>query len=222
MSYFDFHIHSHYSSDSRMIPAKIIQVALNKGLKGIAITDHNTIKGAIEGRKNTSSDELVIIVGSEIRTTLCELIGLFLTNEISSTDPLAVIDEIENQGGITVLPHPFRSVFIPHNKIRKEIPPEIIKRIHVIETVNSRTRERDNLKARILASQNGKSQIAGSDAHFYPEIGRGRTLVSPFRSEEELKKNILEGRTQVEFKSNAFLKGLPFQFLGALSSRVPR
>jgi len=42
---FDLHIHSKYSQDGILEPKAIVDIAASKGLKGIAITDHNTIKG---------------------------------------------------------------------------------------------------------------------------------------------------------------------------------
>ena len=92
MSFFDFHVHSHYSRDANMVPDRLIRVALKQGLRGIAITDHNTIAGGVQARK-TCGRPFVVVVGAEIRTDACEIIGLFLTDEISSTDHLTVIDE---------------------------------------------------------------------------------------------------------------------------------
>ncbi len=48
--YVDLHIHSYYS-DGTMSPAEIIQEAKSKGLDKIAITDHNEIRGLLEGLK---------------------------------------------------------------------------------------------------------------------------------------------------------------------------
>lgn len=41
---YDLHIHSKYSSDGVLDPEKIVKIATKRGLSGIAITDHNTIK----------------------------------------------------------------------------------------------------------------------------------------------------------------------------------
>ena len=41
----DFHIHTKYSYDSLMEPDKIIRNAVKRGLDGIVICDHNTIRG---------------------------------------------------------------------------------------------------------------------------------------------------------------------------------
>jgi len=80
---FDLHIHSEYSSDSFVPIKKILKFSKKIGLSGIAITDHNTIKGGLEAKKLNKSD-LVIIIGSEITLNNGgELLGLFLQREIS-------------------------------------------------------------------------------------------------------------------------------------------
>ncbi|MEA1994103.1 MAG: PHP domain-containing protein [Euryarchaeota archaeon] len=48
---YNLHIHSKYSSDGVLDPEKIVRIAIKRGLNGIAVTDHNTIKGGIEAKK---------------------------------------------------------------------------------------------------------------------------------------------------------------------------
>ena len=79
----DLHVHSKYSSDGYHHPKDIVRAARLKGLDGIAITDHNTIKGAIVASKHTTPD-FTVIVGAEIATERGEIMGLFLTEEISA------------------------------------------------------------------------------------------------------------------------------------------
>jgi len=220
MNFFDFHIHSCFSTDSCMVPSDIVDTARKKGLKGIAITDHNTVKGGIKAKKTLSSSDLIIIVGSEILTNVGEIIGLFLNEEVSSNDPNVVIDEIKRQGGISVLPHPFRSFLLPRNREKKEIPKEIIRQIQLIEVQNSRTRGRDNQKALNLALKMKRPIITGSDAHFHREIGCIATSVEDCNSEEELRKSLLDGRTFVEPNQRSFLKAMPFILLSGLYDRV--
>ncbi|PKP56990.1 MAG: hypothetical protein CVT88_09505, partial [Candidatus Altiarchaeales archaeon HGW-Altiarchaeales-1] len=107
MMQFDFHIHSMYSYDSISKIPDIIKRARMKGLSGIAITDHETIKGAKIAEKY-SNDDFIVIVGCEINTEMGDIIGLFLNEEIKSRKSLSVIDEIKGQEGTVVLPHPFR------------------------------------------------------------------------------------------------------------------
>ena len=101
----DLHVHTQHSIDSRIHPKTLIKAARLKGLHGIAVTDHNTIRGG-QDAKSHSRQDLLIIVGSEIKTTICEIIGLFLQKNIDSTDPYKVLEAIRDQNGISVLPHP--------------------------------------------------------------------------------------------------------------------
>jgi predicted metal-dependent phosphoesterase TrpH len=74
----DMHVHTRYSMDSLITPKTLIKVARQWRLHGIAVTDHNTIRGGRETQKINSNQDLLVIVGSEIKTTTCEIIGLFL------------------------------------------------------------------------------------------------------------------------------------------------
>ena len=224
MHLFDFHIHSHFSEDSRMDTRTILRVAKKRGLSGVAITDHNTVKGGLVAKQENSNNNFTVIVGSEIRTDVVEIIGLFLNKTILSTDPHQVIDEIRSQGGITVLPHPFRSFIIPHRNqgLQRGISEEIMQRIQLIEVFNARTRVKDNQKARDLASKLKKPMVTGSDAHFYQEVGQVRTSVAPYTNEEELRKNLVKGKTIIELKSDCFLKAIPFILLSGIYSRQRR
>ncbi len=103
---FDYHIHSKYSKDSTLEPETILRIASKIGLKKLAITDHNTIKGGLEtSRINNSLIE--VIVGAEICTEKGEVIGLHLKKEIKSRKLKGVIYEIKEQGGEVFIPHPF-------------------------------------------------------------------------------------------------------------------
>jgi predicted metal-dependent phosphoesterase TrpH len=48
---YDLHTHSKYSADGFLEPEKIVETAMRKGLSGIAITDHNTINGALKAKR---------------------------------------------------------------------------------------------------------------------------------------------------------------------------
>ena len=205
-----------------MTPENLVNVAKKKGLNGIAITDHNTIKGGVEARKRNKSDDFIIIIGSEIKTEVCEIIGLFLNEEISSTEPHVVIDAIRDQGGITVLPHPFRSFLVSHSNKQKKIPEELIERMDIIEVFNSRTRRIDNQKAMLLSSKMKKTMIAGSDAHFYNELGKTKVIIDSFDNEDNLRKNLQKGKLRIEITNNAFITVLPFIFLSGLYGRGRR
>jgi len=79
----DLHIHSKYSYDSLMDPKTILKVAKRVKLDAIAITDHNTIAGAVAARKICEKGSITV-VGSEISTDSGDVIGIFLNEEIKS------------------------------------------------------------------------------------------------------------------------------------------
>lgn len=182
---FDFHIHSVYSHDSISKPESIIKYSKKKGLAGIAITDHNTILGAKKA-KSLSSEDFLIIIGAEIETDMGEIIGLFLNEEIISNDFYEVKDAIKAQGGLIVLPHPFKNEAINFNLLAKEVD--------LIESLNGRIKPELNHKACILAKKYERPMIAGSDAHTPFEIGAVQNkLQIDELSSEEVRKVLLKG-----------------------------
>jgi len=70
----DLHIHSKYSKDSLLKPETILKVAKKRGLGGIAVTDHNTIKGGLFTQKINDDKNFVVIVGSDIKTEYGDII----------------------------------------------------------------------------------------------------------------------------------------------------
>jgi len=164
----DLHVHSKYSFDSILTPQKIIETAQARGLNGIGITDHNTIRGGIEAQKINRAPNLLIIVGVEMSTEAGDLVGLFLKEEIRDHHSIRVADEIHRQGGIVVLPHPYEG---------HRLNDELLKKVDLVEGFNARASERANKKAVELAEKWNKPITAGSDAHFAAEIGLARTIV---------------------------------------------
>jgi hypothetical protein len=168
----DLHIHSKYSGDSRMEPADILKTAKKAGLDGVAITDHDTVKGGLEARGIKSDIE--VIVGAEIRTDRGEVIGYFLNEEIEKRGLFEVIDAIKDQGGIACIPHPFDPFRIYNLKPKSDV----LKAVDSIEVLNSRcVIAALNKKARRLAKESGLGMTAGSDAHTVSEIGASGVIV---------------------------------------------
>ncbi|MEI6457076.1 MAG: PHP domain-containing protein [bacterium] len=158
----DFHIHSKYSHDSLMSPECIVKRAKKVGLTCIAITDHGTIAGGVEGKKVAGRYGVEVIVGAEIKTDCGDIIGLNLNQEIVGTTWQEVIRAIQSQGGIVVLPHPYHD----HDSVK-----EITRAVDFIECWNSRCTPEENTNAESLAVSSGKKRIYGSDAHSVSEIG---------------------------------------------------
>jgi len=170
---YDLHIHTHNSACSILKPKTILKIAKRIGLNGIAITDHNTIKGGLEVYKINKDKDFEVIPGIEVNTNRGHVLGLYINKEISSKEFFDVIDEIKKQGGIAVIAHPFR--LIPHLRSNlKGIKPK--EYLDAVECYNARTSYFGNRSAMKFAEKFNLSKTAGSDAHFFFEIGRGITL----------------------------------------------
>jgi len=129
----------------------------------VAITDHDTIAGALEVSKLTRT-----VIGEEITCEEGDLIGLFVSEEIGRGPALEVMDRIRGQGGIVVVPHPFDSM-----RSEAMMDEDICARADVIEVFNARIlRRRDNEVALAFSEKHGIPGCVGSDAHTGLEIGR--------------------------------------------------
>lgn len=191
---FDLHVHSIYSNDSLLYPKRILQTSLLKGMNAIAVTDHDTILGGLK-TKSVKQDSLLVVIGSEIKTDHGDLIGLFLSEEIKSRTFFEVIEEIKDQGGIVVLPHPYRRRIFPDL--------EMLKNVDVFEGINGRTSEELNQKALSLAINLSKPVIGGSDAHFSFELGKLMNCSNHFcNDEEELRRVIVDNSSTCLYKTN--------------------
>lgn len=155
-----FHIHTKHSFDSILPPKKIIKYAVSNNIDVVAITDHNSIAGSLEAQQHCQNN-VKVIIGAEYQTDKGDIIGLFLKNDITSKGCTKIIQEIKKQGGIVVLPHPFKG---------HQLDKELIESVDLIEINNSRTSPTVNEKAFKLAREYNKQTIVGSDAHTYTEL----------------------------------------------------
>ena len=163
----DLHVHSLYSGDGAMPPEQIIAGARRVGLDGIAVTDHDTIRGGIE-TSHLQATGLLVIVGAEIMTDQGEIIGLFLKEEITERRLEHVVEEIRSQGGLVVIPHPFDML----RKSAFHISDGQASLTDAIEVFNSRCIfPSANTMAADYARAHGLPAVAGSDAHYASEIG---------------------------------------------------
>ena len=75
----DLHLHSRYSHDSNTSLEALVQRCRECGLDRIALTDHNTVEGAL---KLAAMAPELTIVGEEAKTREGEVIGLFIKRRI--------------------------------------------------------------------------------------------------------------------------------------------
>ncbi|MDW8094643.1 MAG: PHP domain-containing protein [Caldimicrobium sp.] len=88
----DLHTHS-TASDGTFSPRELIYLAKKEGLKALALTDHDTIKGLEEAYETAKEEELPFLCGVEISVKFegpghFHLLGYFLTPKLEILDTM--------------------------------------------------------------------------------------------------------------------------------------
>ncbi len=192
----DLHLHSDFSHDGKSSLDELVARARACGLDRIALTDHNTIEGALN---LVQMEPELAIAGEEIKTLEGEVIGLFITSRVSPF--LAAedaMDLIHGMGGLTYLPHPLdrrRSNFRPERVV------DLASRVDIIETFNPWCDAAANQAAARLADELGKVTATGSDSHSADELGRSWMEMEPYASPEDFLEKLRYARHVVTASS---------------------
>ena len=185
----DMHIHTSCSPCSVIRIDRLFETALDIGLDGICITDHDTSACQSILAHTGAPPGLSVIVGMEYTTTAGDFL-LFgpidsLPEGLSGHDLLL---RIRKEGGIAIPAHPFRS--------DRPADKNILAKCEVVEAINGRNLPHENALCMEWISRNPHltKSIGGSDAHTLPEIGQSVTLFScDIYSSEDLIRALHEG-----------------------------
>jgi len=183
----DLHIHTYYSPDSTITPKELVTSAKQRGLDAVAVTDHDTIEGAL---KLSGHSEFLIIPGIEVNTRHGHVLGVNISSRIpSGLDVPMTIQKIHEAGGIAIAAHP---TTLYKGSLRRFLTREF----DAVEAMNAssipfRFSNRVNRK---LAERLHLPQTGGSDAHYAPEIGMAYCLVEANLEREEIVAAIRRGK----------------------------
>lgn len=175
----DLHIHTRYSGDSNITLKSLLAEVKRKHLDGVAITDHDTVEGALEVCKIVLDMELehqpIIIPGIEVSTRGGHIIGLNVTKSIPmGLSVEETIERIHEAGGIAVAAHPLYKGGI-------DLSPRILSLgFDAIEVINSSffPFKLSVQACKKFAEEYNLPQTAGSDSHIVETIGLAYTLVN--------------------------------------------
>lgn len=187
----DLHVHTCYSYDATSSLREVIVCAKKSGLDGIAITDHDTLKGAKRALKLARRMEFKVIPGIEVTTLQGHVLGLNITTSIPQDLSLVeAVEKIHEAEGIAIAAHPI--VFIKSH-IKQRIASAA--NFDGVEVINSSAFPffLSTLLSRALAERLDLPQTAGSDAHHASEIGTAYTLVKADSDIEEIIEAIRKG-----------------------------
>ncbi len=211
----DLHIHTTASDGLATIP-EILDYAVDRtDLKVIAITDHNTIEGALLAKSlEPGYPGVEVVVGEEITSKWGHILGLFLTEEIpAGLSAAETISRINGQNGIAIIAHPFANkAFGPFGL--KSLGRRIDQvAFQAMEVYNSSPYliYANRLAAKAFTAGHGIAATGGSDAHVLRAIGTGYTM---FRGEtaEDLRRSIDELETYARASRGGMSVALRYMF----------
>ena len=105
----DVHMHT-TASDGLGTPEVVTRYVERSGLDLVAITDHDTIEGALEVRDLVARGHFAfeVIVGTEVTTARgVHLLALYIEEPLPSGRSLEhTIELVQRQGGLCIAPHP--------------------------------------------------------------------------------------------------------------------
>lgn len=179
----EFHCHSVYSHDSSNRVPQLLAEARRRGLGRLAITDHNSIVGALKAKE---LDPDLVIVGEEILTSKGELLAYYLSEAIpKGLSPMQAIERLKGQGAFIAIPHVFD---LRRHGWRREDLLEILPYVDALEVFNARCLSpRVNLRVREFAQARELPMLAGSDAHSLVELGLATVRLPAFNSPDQLR-----------------------------------
>lgn len=156
------------------------------GLDGVAVTDHDTLEGALKLRQR---NDFLIIPGIEVSSREGHVLAINVTTPIPPKLSLCeTIERIHEAGGIAVAAHP---TTIGKGGLRRKISSDF----DAIEVINSSAFPffLSVYLNRKIAERLNLPQTAGSDAHHPFEIGTAYTIVDADAEPDEVVEIIKNG-----------------------------
>jgi glycosyltransferase involved in cell wall biosynthesis len=207
----DLHMHTDHSPDCATPVELLLETAKERGLRAIAITDHNEVSGALEAQEVAARiGGIKVIVAEEVKTAHeGEVIGLFLRDRIDRGMSMAeTIAEIRRQGGLVYVPHPFDRL---HSVPDYEHLLEVVDEIDILEVFNPRVAfSAFNEEAVRFARKYSIVPGAGSDSHVAQGLGSVKIRLRDFDGPQEFLESMREADIVRKHKNLVYVQALKF------------
>lgn len=215
----DLHNHTAHSSDGVMSPLVLMRTARKRGVGCIAVTDHNTVEGALECLALAEADPTLprVIPGVEVSTADGDVIALYVTQSIPLGLPaLDTVALIREQGGLVYLPHPYDSV--RRGTISSKVREAVGAAADIIEVLNGKSLSSWSVRnSDALAGRQGKPRGAGSDAHGRAEVGRAYVVIERQPTRDDLAALVASGRLREGLHWHEYLGNWALQPLAGVT-----
>jgi predicted metal-dependent phosphoesterase TrpH len=202
----DVHMHTNYSDGTGAVEEVLRFVENYTPLNVIAITDHDTIEGALRARDLVArhSYPFEVIVGEEISTREGHMLALFLEKRVPPDLSIErSIELVHAQGGLAIVAHPFNRVF--RHSVQRKVMNRLLRQPDVhpdgIETLNGSFAGIGSSRIAMSLARTVYhwAETGSSDAHTVTAVGCARTIfpghtAAEFRRAVELRQTAPQGR----------------------------
>ena len=202
----DLHCHTYPASTcSNMSIDELVARAMEIGLDGICLTEHNKPWKREDIQKLAQETGFLILRAMEVTTKEGDILVFGLHEEMNTVMTAAELrTHVDGVGGYMVAAHPFRG-FLMFGFSELSLTPEraaerpIFQAVHAIEAFNSKVSQQETETAFEVAGRLGLPCVAGSDAHAIEAVGKFFTeFEENISSEEELLNALIAGRFSIE------------------------
>jgi len=172
---YDLHTHTNYSRhwlfgiDALGTPEEMVKAAIRKGLDGIAVTDHDNVKGSLKAKEFARKfKDFKVITGAEISSNAGHILGLGIRESVRPNLSVEeTVEKIHDLGGLAVAAHPYAKFWL------RDCLKEQSLKADAIEVLNACTcTQFQNRAAQKLAARTGKPGIASTDSHCPRTLGK--------------------------------------------------
>ena len=187
----DLHVHTNASPDSSINPKFLVySLYAHPVIKGVAVTDHNTVDGYKQVQKLAKAySDLLVIPGVEVMTQQGDLILLGVEEKPAAMQPLeTIVDFAKQRDALIVIPHPYRVSGI--GDAAETIAAD------AVEIMNPWASPEQNKLAEQLAKARHLPGVAGSDAHEPESLWTAFTEVDAEPNVADVLKAIRNGRVK--------------------------
>lgn len=199
----DLHVHTVCSIDSTIKPEELALYGRKRGLDGVAVTDHDCLDSAL---KICSRIDFLILPGMEVSSLDGHIVGLNVGKAVPrGLTAEETVEKIHDSGGIAIACHPSSLFKGSGGGNRGSLGQRVSSKFDAIEVINSSAipfRYSVN-RSEKLASKLSIARVAGSDAHYAPEIGFAYTAIDAKANPDDIISAIKKGRCE------PFGRGIP-------------
>ena len=198
----DLHLHTTHS-DGRHTPLRLAAELRRSRLSVVAVTDHDTVDGALEVEEKLGSDGPEIVIGTEVSSADGHILALFVDRDVPpGMSAGATIAAIHERGGLAVAAHPY-SVSLGVGDLAAQLPFDAVEMVNgapLMEMANARAVRR--------LSGTAAAGVGGSDAHVAQAVGGVHTVFLG-ETAADLRAALLAGTTRPALDRGRHLAALP-------------